>query len=150
MKILMVCLGNICRSPIAEGVFKHEAAERGIDLEVDSAGTSGFHIGEAPDKRSIEFMRTVGIDISNQRARQITHQDLEQFDIIYAMDRNNLRDLQGMCHKEELKSKLKLLLGFESDPSRQIVPDPYYGEMHDFERTYKLCKKAADEILPTY
>lgn len=148
MKILMVCLGNICRSPIAEGVFKSEAERLGKNITFDSAGTSGFHIGERPDQRGINFMNSVGIDISNQQCRQIKSSDFEDFDLIFAMDRSNIKDLLGMCPQEEYKSKIQLLLGFEAEPSRQIVPDPYYGQEHDFERAYKLCLRAAEHHLP--
>jgi protein-tyrosine phosphatase len=147
MKVLMVCLGNICRSPIAEGVLRHISEERGIKLEIDSAGTSGYHAGEQPDARAMKCLKHHEIDISNQRCRQIKSSDFEYFDKIFAMDRSNLKDLLSMCPEEKWKSKISLFLHFEDDVHRQIVPDPYYGGEHDFERVYDLAIKGSEHFL---
>ena len=136
MKILMVCLGNICRSPMAEGVMRQKIKEANLDFEVDSAGTSDFHVGEAPDKRAISCMKKHGIDISDLKARQLKQHDFHDFDAIYVMDRNNLRDVQALS-----------LLDYQSSHDLKAVPDPYYGDESSFEHVYDLVTEAADRIL---
>ncbi|MFN6380628.1 MAG: low molecular weight protein-tyrosine-phosphatase [Flavobacteriales bacterium] len=147
MKILMVCLGNICRSPMAQGALEHCAAKKGIEIEVDSAGTSGYHRGEAPDDRAIACMKSHGIDISAQKSRQLRPEDFEVFDRIYAMDRSNLKDLQALCTNSKNLSKIELLLKSDDGYHDVIVPDPYYGSLKDFDRVYEMTMKATERIV---
>ncbi len=138
--VLALCLGNICRSPIAEGLLRHHAAARGLALTVDSAGTSGHHEGEPPDPRSAEVMRRHGHDISAQRARPLRAEDLERFDLILAMDARNLRDARLLAPTAEARGRVRLLLDEGAE-----VPDPYYGGEEGFERVYALIDAAAAE-----
>ena len=134
----MVCLGNICRSPLAEGILRSKLPER--DFFIDSAGTASYHIGRPPDKRSIEVAKNNGIDISMQRARAFKLTDFKTFDIIYAMDSQNYSDLISKCNSKEEMLKVKLIL------KNQNVPDPYYGEIFDFKNVFELLNKACDQI----
>src|ERR1700744_1319167 len=119
MKLLMVCLGNICRSPLAHGIMEHLAREKGLDWQVDSAGTGNWDVGEPPDRRSIRTARAHGIDISDQVCRLFKISDFDIYDHIFVMDRNNLRDILSMARSTEDEKKVSLLLG------DKIVPDPY-------------------------
>ena len=125
MKILMVCLGNICRSPLAEGILKEKIRERGLDWQVDSAGTGGWHAGEQPDPRSIQTARRHGIDLTDQRARQFRPADLEQFDLILAMDASNRSDILRSAGNEAQRSKVEMVMNFLHPAADQDVPDPY-------------------------
>lgn len=144
MKILMVCLGNICRSPLAHGIMEHIVKEKGLDWEVDSAGTGDWHIGSAPDKRSIAVAKNYGLDISNQCCRQFTVADFDVFDKIFVMDRMNLRDVLSLARTEQDKAKVRLLLNTE------LVPDPYY-EDDKFDSVYQMiengCRRIVEEEL---
>lgn len=143
-KILMVCLGNICRSPLAEGILKSKLPTD--TFEVDSAGTGGWHAGEHPDKRSILTAKNHRIDISNQRARQFKLADFQNFDYIFAMDNSNYKDIIRLAPDEASKSKVRLILN-ELYPGENIpVPDPYYGEQNGFEQVYNLLDEACDII----
>lgn len=144
MKILMVCLGNICRSPLAEGIMKSKLP---ADFVVDSAGTSGFHSGDAPDPRSIAVAQKYGIDISNQRSRQISVQDFEEFDKIYCMDKSNLKNVLALAENDEQRQKVALLLT-EADRESIFteVPDPYYGGAKGFEKVFEMIDIACEEI----
>src|ERR1700760_4925568 len=122
MKILMVCLGNFCRSPLAEGVMQHLVNEEGLDWVIDSAGTGNWHVGEGPDRRSTRTAREHGIDISNQVCRQFRINDFEVYDHIFVMDKNNLNDVLAKARDDEDRKKVRLLLG------DKIVPDPYYDD----------------------
>jgi len=148
IRILFVCLGNICRSPTAEGVFRDLVRKAGPALEVhiDSAGTAGYHIGEAPDPRSRGAALKRGIDIGDLRARQITRTDFTTFDWILAMDRDNLRDLEAK-RPSDARAKLALFLDFAPQTGRSEVPDPYYGGDADFERVLDLCTAASRGLL---
>ncbi|WP_054850676.1 low molecular weight protein-tyrosine-phosphatase [Olleya sp. ITB9] len=142
-KILMVCLGNICRSPLAEGILKSKLDNTYI---VDSAGTSSYHIGNKPDPRSITTAKKHNIDITKQRARQFTKQDFLDFDIIYAMDNSNYDNILALAENETDKSKVKLILN-ESFPNKNLdVPDPYYGGNNGFEKVYTLLNDACQKI----
>lgn len=142
-KVLMVCLGNICRSPLAEGILK---SKTNPDLVfVDSAGTGGFHIGNKPDERSINVARNYGIDISNQRCRKFSHSDFEIFDYIYVMDKSNYYNVISLASNEVEKDKVKLLLS-ESSTGLQEVPDPYYGGDDGFENVFQLIDNACNII----
>lgn len=143
VKILMVCLGNICRSPLAEGILRSKLSEKFI---VDSAGTGGWHAGELPDKRSISIARLKGLDISNQRARQFKVSDFTTFDHIFVMDNTNYKEVIALAPNEATKSKVKLILN-EIFPNDNIdVPDPYYGGIDGFENVYNMLDQACDEI----
>jgi protein-tyrosine phosphatase len=147
-RILFVCLGNICRSPTAEGVFRdlvHKAAP-GLEVEIDSAGTAGYHIGTAPDPRSQSAALRRGIDISDLRARQITRGDFAKFDLILAMDRDNLRDLEAKS-PADARAKMRLFLDYAPQTGRTEVPDPYYGGAADFELVLDLCTAAARGLI---
>lgn len=139
----MVCLGNICRSPLAEGILKSKTDSDKVF--VDSAGTAGYHIGNNPDKRSIAVANKYGIDISGQRCRKFSYSDFAQFDIIYAMDLNNYHDIIAMTSDKNEVEKVKLLLS-EGSTSLTEVPDPYYGGEDGFEKVYKLIDQACSII----
>jgi protein-tyrosine phosphatase len=140
MKILMVCLGNICRSPLAHGIMEHLAKEKGLDWEIDSAGTGGWHVGEAPDARSIKVARSHGIDISAQRARQFEQADFDVFDQILVMDRENLQNVLSLANNELQHQKVKLLLG------EDIVPDPYWDN-NLFEPVFQLVEQGCRNFI---
>jgi protein-tyrosine phosphatase len=138
-KILMVCLGNICRSPLAEGILKSKLPS--AHFFVDSAGTSGFHSGSAPDSRSIEVAKKNGLDISQQRSRPFRAYDLEKFDIIFVMDTANYHDVIKYAQNDEERQKVKLILNYSNSKTRE-VPDPYYGGENGFEHVYNLLEEA--------
>lgn len=143
VKVLMVCLGNICRSPLAEGILKAKLPNNYI---VDSAGTANYHVGSAPDKRSIAVAKKFGVDISQQKCRQITTSDFETFDYIYVMDTSNYKNVMAIAQNEEAKQKVKVILN-EIHPNKNLeVPDPYYGEMDGFEHVYKLLDEVCEAI----
>ena len=131
MKILMVCLGNICRSPAAQGVLESLAQGRSVNVEVDSAGTAAYHIGKAPDSRSISALRTVGIDISAQRARQVSPSDFDRFDWVLAMDKENLKNLQRIAPAKS-KAKVAMLGEYREGLAGGEVADPYWDEQDGF------------------
>ncbi|WP_264547939.1 low molecular weight protein-tyrosine-phosphatase [Flavobacterium sp. N2820] len=143
VKILMVCLGNICRSPLAEGILRSKLSEKFI---VDSAGTGGWHAGELPDKRSIAIARLKGLDISNQRARQFKVSDFTTFDHIFVMDNTNYKEVIALAPNEATKSKVKLILNEIFPNDNNDVPDPYYGGIDGFENVYNMLDQACDEI----
>lgn len=143
----MVCLGNICRSPLAEGILKSKIEESNLNIIVDSAGTSGYHAGQSPDPRSIDKALEYGIDISLQRARQFQSSDFNEFDIIYAMDRSNYSDVIALANSEEEMKKVKLILNESLRNKDQSVPDPYYGEEDGFENVYQLLDEACENIV---
>ena len=137
----MVCLGNICRSPLAEGILRHLAEEKGLRWEVDSAGTGGWHVGDPPDKRSVAVARRQGIDISTLRGRQFHTADFSEFDRIYVMDLNNYRDVLLKARTDAEKAKVQLLLD-----DQQPVPDPWYDDAL-FEPVYNMIYKACEKII---
>ena len=147
-RILFVCLGNICRSPTAEGVLRWMAAREapGLQLEIDSAGTADYHIGEPPDRRSQRAALKRGIDISGLRARQVTEHDFDRFDLILAMDAANLRELQAMKPRGA-RTTLKLFLEYAPQLKLRDVPDPYYGDAAAFEQVLDLAVAASRELL---
>ena len=140
----MVCLGNICRSPLAEGILKSKLPEN--NFFIDSVGTSNYHIGEQPDKRSIEIAKKFNIDISQQKARQFNLSDFDNFDYIYAMDSDNYRNILNLLRNTEDQSKVKLILTESNDSLTVDVPDPYYGGDQGFENVYLLLDKACDAV----
>jgi protein-tyrosine phosphatase len=133
--ILLVCLGNICRSPLAEAAFRAEAERRGLDAVIDSAGTGGWHVGEPPDRRARATARRHGIVIESYRARQVETADFRRFDVILAMDAQNLRDLEHAA-PQDATARLFLLLDFVEGREGDSVGDPYYGGPEGFERTW--------------
>ena len=147
MKILMVCLGNICRSPLAQGILEKKIETHNLNAFVDSAGTGSWHIGNPPDIRSIETAKKNGISISNQRARQFNTLDFEEFDLIYVMDKSNLNDLSNLDYNNDYFSKIKLILNELNSSENMDVPDPYYGNESGFEIVYDLLDKACDKII---
>lgn len=150
MKILMVCLGNICRSPLAEGILQQEADARGLGWQVDSAGTGSWHIGDAPDSRSIEVAHRNGVDISKQRARQLQAKDLDDFDLILAMDAQNYQDISRIATTAEQREKIKLITSFAYPNKNKAVPDPYYGKMKNFEEVFDLLQFSCEKLIAFY
>ena len=143
-KILMVCLGNICRSPLAHGIM--ESKLDSTEYYVDSCGTSAYHIGEAPDPRSIEVAKQKGIDISGQSARQFVTSDFDAFDVIYAMDQSNYNNIIKLARHNEDIGKVKLILEEVDDINNKNVPDPYYGGDSGFLHVYNLLDTACSVI----
>ena len=144
VKILMVCLGNICRSPLAEEILRSKLPEQ--DFIVDSAGTGDYHIGRAPDKRSIAIAREKGLDITLQKARQFTAKDFKDFDMIYVMDQSNYNNVLRLAPNEEAKQKVNLILN-ELFPGENVdVPDPYFGLENGFSSVYDMLDEACDNI----
>ena len=142
VSILFVCLGNICRSPLAEGAFRAEAARRGLEVEADSAGTGGWHAGEPPDRRAIAAARRGGVDISGLRARKVGRADFDRFDHIVALDDENLADLEAL-RPAGSRARLSLLLDHVPGREGQAVADPYYGGDSHFDATWRDVTEAA-------
>jgi len=149
ISILFVCMGNICRSPTAEGVFRHLVAEAGMEarIQVDSAGTHAYHVGEPPDRRATAAAERRGFSLANIRARRVCGADFERFDYLLAMDRDNLSLLRELSDPE-YHDKIRLLLEFSSGRERE-VPDPYYGGATGFERVLDLVEEASRGLLET-
>lgn len=143
--ILFVCLGNICRSPTAEGVFAEKARQRGIDVRTDSAGTAGYHKGAAPDKRSQQVAQRRAYDLSSLKCRRVTEQDYQEFDYIIAMDKANVHDLKRKC-PDALHHKISLFMSYCNSQFDE-VPDPYYGGGKGFELVLDLIEEASDGLL---
>jgi protein-tyrosine phosphatase len=146
--VLFVCLGNICRSPTAEGVLRHLVAQQAphLKIEIDSAGTADYHIGAPPDLRSQSAALRRGIDISGLRARQVTQEDFARFDLILAMDRENLRELEAMKPVNS-RASIKLFLDYAPDLNLRDVPDPYYRDAAAFEQVLDLTSAASRGLL---
>lgn len=140
MKILMVCLGNICRSPLAEGIMKDQIVKAGLDWEVDSAGTGNWHIGQGPDQRSVREAKTHGIDISKQVCRQFKVKDFNDFDLILVMDHNNLSTVLALARNDQDEQKVKLLLNDKD------VPDPYFDDKQ-FEPAFELIEGGCKDVI---
>lgn len=145
-KILMVCLGNICRSPLADGLLRHKTQEQNLDITVDSAGTAGYHVGEKPDSRMIQTAQSKGIQIGQLRSRKFEVSDFDDFDEIYVMDESNYTNVVELARSLEDQQKVKLILDLIDD-EYQEVPDPYYGEQEGFELVYSLLDRATDAII---
>jgi protein-tyrosine phosphatase len=142
--ILMVCLGNICRSPLAEGILAAKCEH--LPVVVDSAGTSAHHIGEGPDHRSVHIATINGIDIGDQRARKLMKSDLEDFDLIFAMDSANYNNILKLASTDEDREKVKLILNESSPGQNKAVPDPYYGGDQGFENVFNLLDEACELV----
>ncbi len=148
LSVLFVCLGNICRSPTAHGVFEHLVSARGLDssIRVESAGTGAYHIGSEPDHRSIKVASQRGYDLSHLRAQKALAEDFHRYDYILAMDNDNLRNLQKLA-PENPRAKLQLLLDFSSQQQFSEVPDPYYGGARGFDLVLDLIEDASEGLL---
>ena len=147
MKILMVCLGNICRSPLAEGILQAKAAAAGLDWEIDSAGTNGYHVGEAPHRLSQKVALQNGIDISLQRARRFRAADFEEFDLIYAMAGDVVDEMKSISRQRFDGSKVDLLMN-ELHPGQNLdVPDPWYGTEPGYHEVYAMLAAACDKLI---
>ena len=142
----MVCLGNICRSPLAEGILKSKAK----NLEVDSAGTAGYHIGKQPDIRSIDIAKKYDIDLTSQRARQFSTRDFDDFDKIYAMDNDNYSKIISLARNQEDMDKVDLILNEIYPKEYKSVPDPYYGGDKGFQNIYNLLETSCEVIAKKY
>ena len=146
--VLFVCLGNICRSPLAEGAFQAHVERRGLGerFTIDSAGTSGFHSGELPDARSVAVARHHGVDISHQRSRQLLRDDLNRFDYILAMDRSNRKNIVAL-RKPGDRASVSLMMSELEPPSAEEVPDPYYGGEGGFEAVWGMVVQSTEALL---
>lgn len=146
MKILFVCLGNICRSPLGEGIMQHKIDELGLNWSVDSAGTSGFHAGEKPDRRSIDVASKYGINISKQRSRLFHEEDFEEFDHILVMDQSNQDNVLNLTSDPLERAKVRMILNYTHPGGTAEVPDPYWDD-NGFEHVYDLLDKACDAFI---
>ncbi len=147
----MVCLGNICRSPVAEGILRHKLQEQNLEgVSTDSAGTSSYHIGEAPDSRMRQTSKSNGVNVDDLRARQFVQADFDKFDLIYAMDSSNYNNMIALARNEEDKAKVKLILNEVSEGQNEAVPDPYYGGDEGFQHVFDLLNVATDVIIEKY
>ncbi|MBU3012096.1 low molecular weight phosphotyrosine protein phosphatase [Polaribacter vadi] len=144
IKVLMVCLGNICRSPLAEGILQSKINTD--NFFVDSAGTGAYHVGNLPDERSIEVARKYGINITNQRARKFTVSDFDNFDLIYPMDESNYQNILALSRNKEDENKVQMILNEVYPNENASVPDPYYGGKQGFENVYKMLDEACEII----
>ena len=148
VSVLFVCMGNICRSPTAQGVFEHLVADNDLAavIQIDSAGTHAYHIGEGPDERASAAALKRGVDLSSQQARRVSPDDFYEFDYVIAMDRSNFGDLAATCPPEH-EAKLRLFMEFAADLGTSEVPDPYYGGTTGFERVLDLIEQASAGLL---
>lgn len=143
----MVCLGNICRSPLADGLLRKKVADNKLNVLVDSAGTSAYHVGNAPDKRMILTADTRGVSIENLKARAFTKADFKEFDLIYVMDQSNLEDVLELAENDVDKSKVSLILNEVNPGSDAEVPDPYFGNQDGFAQVFDMLNEATDRII---
>lgn len=150
MKILMVCLGNICRSPLAEGILQHKANAKQLNWQIDSAGTSNYHVGEAPHHLSQKVATLNGINISQQQCRQFTKNDILNFDMIYVMDTNNYTDVKQIAAEFWEPNKVNLLLNELYTNENRNVPDPWGGIDADFLKVFKMIDEACEQIIIKY
>ncbi|MES2627808.1 MAG: low molecular weight protein-tyrosine-phosphatase [Bacteroidota bacterium] len=147
MKVLMVCLGNICRSPLAEGVLRKLAEEKGIVLEVDSCGTADYHVGDAPDPRAVKKGHEHGFDISPLRGRQFSVADFDAFDRIFVMDTQNYKDVIAKARTRDEMEKVQLMMSQLYPADKINVPDPYYGDFDGFEEVYQMLVNSCEVFL---
>jgi len=148
VKVLFVCMGNICRSPTAQGVFRALAQEAGLAdaIEIDSAGTHAYHVGKAPDRRAQQTARRRGMSLEDLRARAATEEDMARFDYVVVMDQDNFHDLLGIC-PPQYERKVHLLMDFAPELRVREVPDPYYGAERGFEQVFDMIEAAASGLL---
>ena len=147
MRILMVCLGNICRSPLAEGILRNKVAQRNLDWQIDSAGTGDWHVGHPPDSRSVTTALRHGIDISAQKGRLFQPIDFERFDKILVMDSRNLRDVLRYAGTDEQRAKVAMILGYSHPGEDRSVPDPYHDQIDGFESVFAMLDAACESFL---
>lgn len=149
VRVLFVCLGNICRSPLAEGVFRDKVEAAGLSdrIEIDSAGTGAWHAGEPPDRRMIATAKGHGVDIAQQRARQFVDTDLADYDHILAMDKSNLHDILYLDEGQDFGQRVTLFRQWDPEPGTYEVPDPYYGGPEGFEDVYRIVDRTAENLL---
>ena len=149
VRVLFVCLGNICRSPVAEGLFQDKVVAAGLaaEIEVDSAGTGNWHVGAPPDRRMTETAGRRGTDLSALRARQLTAADLDGFDHVFVMDKDNLHDTLALDPDGDHGTRVRLFREFDPEPGDYQVPDPYYGGAEGFDRVYDMVDRTTDAIL---
>lgn len=147
MKIVMVCLGNICRSPLADGLLRKKVAEAGLAVEVDSAGTADYHVGTAPDSRMRATAKSFGCSIDELRARQFVVEDFDRFDRIYVMDKSNRSNVLALARAPEDEAKVALILDLSHPGKNREVPDPYYGGEQGFNEVYQLLDEATDVLM---
>ena len=147
-RVLFVCLGNICRSPVAENVFRHLVSEAGLEdhFEIDSAGTGSWHVGESPDRRAASVARARGIELRGS-ARQVTAEDLSSYDHVIAMDRDNLRELQRLARGGAATARIELLRAYDPEADDDDVPDPYYGGASGFENVFEIVSRSCRNLL---
>ena len=143
----MVCLGNICRSPMADGLLRAKVAQESMDIEVDSAGTSGYHVGDAPDPRMRATAKSMGVNIDDLTSRQFVQADYDRFDVIYAMDESNRDNMFRLARNEEDKQKVKLILNEIYPGENMSVPDPYYGGDQGFIDVFNMLDEATSKII---
>lgn len=144
-KVLVVCMGNICRSPTAQSIIEKKCQEAGLDIDIDSAGTIDYHRGKAPDPRAVQAAKLRGYDLSGLKARQVEQQDFDKADLILAADHDNLADLQAMA-EDEHQVKVHLLLEY-AQLGPQAIPDPYYGGDEGFKQVIDLLEQASDNLV---
>jgi protein-tyrosine phosphatase len=145
--VLFVCLGNICRSPMAEGILRHKAHEYGLDIEVDSAGIGNWHAGESPDKRAAKTTQERGVDISGQKARQITEEDFDRFDLILVADAQVYDGVVERALNREHRLKVDYIMNLSHPNLNKPVPDPYYGGVEGFEKVYDMLEVACEALI---
>lgn len=150
MKILVVCLGNICRSPLAEGILLHMVNEKKLPITIDSAGTSNYHIDEAPDTRTIANAKKHKIDLSPLRARQFIVEDFDVFDKIFVMDKSNLQNVLSLARNEKDKQKVDLFLNISHPNGNMEVPDPYFGGEAGFENVFQMIWNASEKLIMNF
>ncbi len=150
MKILMVCLGNICRSPLAEGILQDKISKAGLNWHTDSAGTNGYHVGEAPHRLSQKVARINGIDISRQVSRQFVKEDFDRFDKIYAMAADVVDEMKYIAGEKFIADKVDLLLNEKYPGQNRDVPDPWYGAEPGYHAVYELIDKACEQLIKNY
>jgi protein-tyrosine phosphatase len=147
VKVLMVCLGNICRSPLAEGILREKARQKQLSIEVDSAGTGGWHTGQPPHHLSQKVAKQHKVDISGQKARTFKATDMHEFDYVYFMDQHNLEDARRISGKNWVPEKAALILDLLPQQALREVPDPYYGDFDDYIQVFNLLDEACERVL---
>jgi protein-tyrosine phosphatase len=150
MKILMVCLGNICRSPLAEGILQAKSAAAGLNWQIDSAGTNGYHVGESPHPLSQKVAKINGIDISQQRARRFRAADFEEFDLIYAMAEDVIDEMKSIARQRFDAAKVDLLMNVLHPGKNLDVPDPWYGTEPGYHEVYAMISQACDKLIENH